>query len=563
MTVDPKSQDEVESDIETGLRGRIAQLTNFLDSSFNSTWISAFSSSIHDLEARLLAAQFAGWVNYAGSEIDQTDLDQLGVDGVTPEEVNEHMQDQHLDELGALVGVERDEGSRATGDVTIQTATDSTRVPEGMKVSTTFDEDGDRLTFLVDADGDGEIGDTGFVTPSSGQTEVTVDVIAEDIGSEYNVGAGAINRFPNPPIGVEGVTNNVETTGGENVQSNESYRDDITNAVFESSGGGTTAGIRGYIEQNVTGVTDVAIEEFASEQPPRVDVIVDEGSDSAAETAIDESRPAGIQHDLVRPETISLGVDAELVGSDIDQSFVEDQITSYLTSLSLDEEFRRSVLTQRILNADDDIEDIGSMTVLLLSADREGHVYQTGTDIYELDFAPLGNVTEEQFLYDDGTDVYSLEYEQINDSSVTVTAVVDGERTTLTNDTDYDVVDTNSDSNLDGLDFSIGGDSPDNRTVVEVEYTHESWTIDSEIEDDSGDTYQQGTDWQLIDDNSDSRQDSIDWSIGGSTPDDSELFTVSYEAKRDVPDDLATSQREKVGAGSRIETDTFPSINLT
>jgi hypothetical protein len=51
------------------------------------------------------------------------------------------------------------------------------------------------------------------------------------------------------------------------------------------------------------------------------------------------------------------------------------------------------------------------------------------------------------------------------------------------------------------------------------------------IEDASGDTYTEGTDYSLIDDTGNGFKQSIDWSIGGSSPDDNEVFTATYDQK--------------------------------
>lgn len=48
------------------------------------------------------------------------------------------------------------------------------------------------------------------------------------------------------------------------------------------------------------------------------------------------------------------------------------------------------------------------------------------------------------------------------------------------------------------------------------------------IDDASGDTYDSGTDFAVIDDDGDDELDSIDWSIGGGSPDDGEDFFVTY-----------------------------------
>lgn len=564
MAINPRTVDEIEQSLQDSVSGRIDKLTSFVESSFNAVWINGFSEELHEIEVRLLAAQLSGWVDYAGdSNLDETDLGQLGADGADPSEVNQYMEDSHLDELAKVVGVSRDPGERATGEVVVQTATDDTRVYEGLEVATQPGPNGEYISWYVDANEDGEIDDGAtYVTPNTGTTEVTVSIIAEDVGNEYNVGAGSITFLPSPDPGIEGVNNPAETVGGTDVQDNESYREDIKNAVFEGSGGGTAAGIEGYIEENVTAVADVAIDEFYNVQPPYVDVIVDGGARQEVLDAIAESRPTGIEHFLVRPENVNLGTRAELVGSDINQSYVQDVISDYMTGLSLDAEFRWSKLVQHILNSDDDITDLSSLSVMVLSVIGERKTYQSGTDVYTLDFEPLGQVYDEEFTFDTGFDVYPLLYDDVNASSVSVTTQVSDEEVTLTQGTDYDVVDDDGDGNLDSIDFSVGGSNPDQRAVVKVDYNHETWSVDGTIADESGDTYSQGTDWDLVDDDSDGRMDSIDWSIGGSTPDDGEDFILDYEPKTVVLRDLAVNRREKVSAGNRIETSVFDEVNL-
>lgn len=556
MAIDPRTSDEIYDSVKSNAEGKIAKLTNFLETSFDNVWIDAFSEELHEIEVKLLAAQLSGWVDYAGnSSLDETDLERLNIDGADPDEINEFMQDSHLDELVKIVSADRDQGSKATGKVDISTATDTTRVYEGLEVATDPDQDGSYLSFFVDANGDGDVSDTSeFVTPDPGQNTVTVDIIAEEKSNEYNVGAGSITFLPDPDPGIEGVTNPSETTGGEDLQSNEDFRSDAKKSVFRSSGGGTADGVIGYIESNVTGVNDVELDEFTSQQPTYVDVIVDGGSDGDVTTAISESRPTGIEHNLVRPEDLSVGIRTELIGTNIDQSFISDQITNYLIDLSLNDELYRSKLVQLILNSDSDVVDIGSLSTMLLDVQGERHTYQTGTSIYKLDYEPLGNVDAEEFIYDDGQDVYPLLFDNVDDTTISVRVVSNSEETTLTNDTDYNLIDDGGDGGLDAIDFSVGGVNPDNRTIVAVEYEHGDATINSTITDDSGDTYTQGTDWQLVDNDSDGLDDSIDWSVGGSTPDDGEEWTVDYQPRTTIPYDMALSKRKKISAGSRIET---------
>lgn len=549
MTIDPRTPDEIYNSLRSSLEGKIVKLTNFVTNSFNDTWLSAYSSQVHEVEARVLVAQLSAWPDYAGSSsLTQTDLDRLGVDGVDPSELNRLMEGNQLDELAKIVGAERDPGTKATGKVTVETATDDTRVPEGMEVATEPDVDGNYLSYFVDADGDGTIEDDSsiYVTPDTGTTQVTVDVIAGTVGSNFNVGPGSITQLPSPPVGVEGVSNTNAIDGGDDRQTTEEFREDVNQAVFKTSGGGTAAGVEGYIQDNVTGVADVEVDEFAKQQPPFVDVIVDGGTETAVRDAIDASRPVGIKHNLVRPEDVSIGFRVEVVGDDVDTSFLRNQLLDHLADLGIGERLVRSDVINTIHAVDNHVNNVGSLTTKTIDIGGELHVFESGTSIYRLDFAPLGIVEGETRLFDSDKNVYGTAYPGVDATTAELIATVSGDETTLVEGTDYSVVDSDSDGSNDAVDFSIGGSNPDDRTTYELEYDHSSWSIPSVIEDENGNTYDKGVDWDLIDNDSDGRQDSIDWSIGGDSPSDGVRWTIEYSPKRIVPNDLPLDIRERI-----------------
>jgi len=56
------------------------------------------------------------------------------------------------------------------------------------------------------------------------------------------------------------------------------------------------------------------------------------------------------------------------------------------------------------------------------------------------------------------------------------------------------------------------------------------------IEDASGDTYVEGTDYDIIDNTGNGVAQTINWTVGGGTPDNSEDFTITYEKKVYVPE---------------------------
>lgn len=548
MVLNPTPEEEINESVESRLRGRISKLTNFVSSSFNKLFLDAFSEQLYEYEVRLLAAQLSGWVDYAGGPITQEDLDQLGLREFDDLELlNEFMEDEQLDNIGALVGVDRDLGEPATGIVRIDVFDDDTPVPDGMRVSTPPDIDGTRLTYEVD------LGDADNVTPNDQGNSgfVEVDVIATENGSNYNVGAERVTRLSSPPPGVESVNNAQPIEGGEDPETNDEFRVRIKNAVFETSGGGTTEGIKGYIIGNVEGVNDVFVDEFLDATPVYVDVVVDGGTTPDVDDAIETSRPAGIRHNLVRPVTYNMAVEVELRGTDIDVVNVKNEIEEYVFDLDLGDDFIRDRVIQRAMNIDPDVENVLAINVRISEIVNYRDQYQTGTDIYSLADAPLGHIDDESHFYTDTKDVYRLGREPVDASTVTVEATVNGSTTTLTQGVDYDVVDNDGDGMDDSIDFSVGGDNPDDETVWDITYdlvTSSSETItyqngtdvyplaftpalagDSSVSDANSNTYTLGTDYDIVDNDGDGIKESIDWSIGGSSPADGVDFTVDYE----------------------------------
>lgn len=524
MTIQPRDVDGIYTSLRDKLINKTAKLTNFAETGFNYVWTRAWSRDIQEQEEKILAALLAGFPDYAGKELTEEDLDDLGVD-YDPDKINEYMKDQHLDELGKLVGVTRDQGQKATGKVTFETTSDDTRIYEGVSVGTTPDADGEFLEFLVDADGDGKIepNSNEYVTPSQGNTTVEVDIIAAEVGDEYNVGAGQIVYMPNPPVGVLGVSNNASTTGGKDVQTNSSLRSEIKDSVTSTSGGGTTAGIEGYVAENVTGVSDdgVIVNEFPDATPPYANVVVDGGSDSDVQTAIDESRPAAVRHNLVRPAIYQIDVLADLEGTDIDTARVKTEIEDYLLNLGLGERLVGDRIVQIILNAEDDVTNIDYTELLVPQVTHEDHKYN-GSNTYKFNY-----------IYRDGGLAREIKDEQGN---------------TYTKTVDYGETDISGDGILDGIDWSVGGGTPSSGDEFFVDYyAEEDFTFESGttkyttqgsptgntvVVDRQGNEFS-STAYQFNDTDSDGLNDEIEWT-DTSVIDDGQEFYVKYGEAQEV-----------------------------
>jgi hypothetical protein len=516
MPIEPRQQQTIYESLRESLTGKIPDLTNFTDTSFNWVWTQGFSTEFREKELDIVAAYLSGLIDYAGGPVDEDDLEDLGIaDVADPDEINERLDDEDLDELVKIVGVERDMGSKATGVVTFTTQTEQTDIPEGTPIGLQPEEDGTFLNFVT----------TENASTAAGDTTVDVNIEAEAVGNEYNVGSGQITYLPNPPTGVLSAVNNNATEGGENVETNDELRTRAKNAIFDTSGGGTVRGVEGFIESNVEGVDEANIIEFFDGDTwhgsySHAHVVVSGGTESDILDAIESSRPVGIQHVFIEAKNRTIRFDLSLSGTDIDAPDVRSSITNYINSRGLGGEIVDVRVIQEIMNSDDDIEDIENLDTI---------------------------VENEEIFFDPATDVYNLSQgvPMEDDGIIEVTGTLSGSQHTFVEDTDYQEVDDDSDSSDDSIDWSLGGDEPDTTSGNTVTLTYESDT-DKYLFDDalltdgitqvdgtlngSPNTFVEDTDYQEIDVRGDGVVNGIDWSIGGDTPDDGTDFTVTYDA---------------------------------
>jgi len=440
---DPRTASEIYEDLKTNLQNKIPKLTNFVTTSFNYVFTNSFASQQHETEVAATAVQLSGWADYSGKELTADDLDTLGIDGATAEEINQFVSDEQLDEFAKAFGVTRDPGSFAVGDVDI-TTNSAVTIPEGTSFGTQPDGSGDFIEFELVND-----------VSTSSATTVSGEIQAVERGDDGNVGSGTITYLPNPPAGINAVTNPNPTSGGEDEQSNEDFREDIKNSVVESAEGGTTAGLEAYIENN-TGATSALVQEkFTGDvlhgSYPHGDVIVNGGTDTEVEDAIDFAKPSGVEHFLVRPTIIETAVTIQAEGTGIDAAEIEQRVEDYFTELDLGGDVYRDKIVQIIMNADRDIDNLATLDV---TVENESHEFTSGTDVYQL------NKTLES---DNGS----------TEGIVEVTGTLSGSNNTFVEDTDYqewNSVAGDTSEPQDSIDWSLAGDDPDDGTDFFVDY---------------------------------------------------------------------------------------------
>lgn len=585
-----QSTQEIYEELRDSLTGRITKLSNFTDRSFNYVWTQAFSEEVRELQEYTIVSHLAGFIDYTGGPVTEDDLEELGLeDDIDADTVNDLMEEEWLDEYVKIVGVTRDTGSAATGEVTFQTQNAQTTIPEGTRVTTAPQEDGETIDFLTTEQAETS---TGEISVSG----VNIEAVAE--GSDFNVPAGEITRISNPPVGVTGVTNPTSTTGGEDREENEELRERAKDVLSGAGEGGTVEGIKAYIRNNVEAVQsgDVIIEEFVDEQPPFVDVIVDGGTDADVTAAIEASRPTGIRHDLVRPEVIEVSMNVDLDGTDIDSAGVKDDIETFFLELGIGETLYSDQLVREIMLSDDDIinidrldsnieevtgetfeydtsqtdyrltytyeDDNGSISI----EDKGGSVYTEGTDFTVED--QTGDGWPETIVWgggaepDDGEDFFvdydvtvpgetknedkygaELVRDEIFDYNLNQQDSFDYNNSKLTYELEHhpfegtiSIVDENTTSFTEDTDYQLAplGDEADEDVfnyqdgTTDYSLSNDAQLGDVAIIDADGNIYIEGTDYSVIDSNSDGFDDTIQWDTNNSTPADGTNFTVNY-----------------------------------
>ena len=460
MVLEPEQQEQIYERIRDAIAAASA-ITNFSPNSpERAITDDGFSAEMRERQHEALAVQLSAYIDYAGKEITEQDLDDLGVDAerVDLELLNSYIESSDLDALAKRYSTFRDPGTFATGTVTFETSADEVLIPNGTVVGTQPDADGEYLAFFT----------TTEVVSPQGESSVDVDIEAAERGTDSNVGAGTITFLPQSVPGVGGnppVTNPEATTGGEDEETDEELRARAKESLVGTSGGGTLQGVENGLIAAFAGLDSENVEIVEDTDENTFDYVVDGGpSDDALRDKMDELRPVAIEGTLVRPTQVTLDITADVSGSDVDVAAVEEDLRTYVGNLGLGDTYVIDRVIQTIMNADDGIEGIDSLTT---TAVDEVHTYQAGTSVYALDRAPIvaGSVAN--------------------------------------------------------------------------------------VEDDSGDQYEKGTDYQEVDDSGDGTPDAIDWSIGGAAPDDGETFTVDHQVDHDVT--FGTQEKSVVGDATVTE----------
>lgn len=273
---------------------------------------------------------------------------------------------EYLDKIGALIGCDRKDGTKATGTVTF-TATSALAydivIPEDTVVSTVIDEYGNRYRFRTISD----------VILVAGDTSKDATVEAYNVGDYYNLPAHSLIIIETPIAGIVSCTNSAATTGGTAEETDEEYRERIPihlaslkRSTAESliSAALSVDGINSAqcFDGATAGTATVVVSHTTGTVPPSV---IDE-----VEAILEEYKGAGIQITVSAATnvdvscTFDLYLQPDVVEADV-KAAAEAAVEEYLNNLDIGDTAYWSHVVKTIV----DVDGVVNVKNVLLNAD--------------------------------------------------------------------------------------------------------------------------------------------------------------------------------------------------
>lgn len=216
----------------------------------------------------------------------------------------------------------------------------------------------------------------------NGRWEAQIRAKASTPGKAGNVPAGSVTVMPRPPVGIEYVINREDISTGTDSESDTQLRDRAKKAL-EAAGKATLISLDSSIRR-VEGVKTLRIEDMPDGVPGIVRVVVDGGDTEAIETAINDTRSAGIKVEFSRPKiaqvdfTLAVFAKRGAVMSAV-QKDVEGKVREYIGSLQIGEE----IVFDRVIKSALDVEQVYDVLDLTITTSPEGlePIISTGKNI--------------------------------------------------------------------------------------------------------------------------------------------------------------------------------------
>lgn len=237
------------------------------------------------------------------------------------------------------------------------------KIPKGTNVST-YSRDPKNMRVFETAN------DEILKISPDGKWEVDVPVRAIVSGKEGNVYAGTIILMPQPPRGIEYVTNKKDILNGTEAESDEELRNRAKHAL-QVAGKATLISLKSAIE-GVKGVRSVRIEDMPDDVPGIVKAIVSGGNEEEIRKVIEDTRAAGIKVEFERPKIIDIDISITAVLNKgveplLIEKNIELKVKDYISSLNIGEE----VVYSKIMNIAISVEGVYDTSDITINNGKE------------------------------------------------------------------------------------------------------------------------------------------------------------------------------------------------
>lgn len=267
----------------------------------------------------------------------------------------EFASDQALDYLTALIGVTREPATKATGEVKFSrdsAASEDYIIPSGTQVQT-------------DSSSPTAYETTASATLASGTTSVTAPVESLNAGVEANAGANTVVVMPDPPSGIQSVTNPADIIGGSDEEPDDELRERAQDELGQGSRASAPALINAMKQQADVKSVSIFINDSGTDNtgtgglPDHSFELVVEGGNSqdigqaildtkavgdtsygganGSPVTVTAGLPNGQTHDIEfsRPEVVQVYIDIDMDVTDeyAGNDDVRDSIINYLGGL--------------------------------------------------------------------------------------------------------------------------------------------------------------------------------------------------------------------------------------
>lgn len=266
---------------------------------------------------------------------------------------------EELSKLVKILGIERRPAIKSEGSVRFYRETEADSdylIPMGTRLETLPDYEGNTISF--------ETIENAVLLKDT--KEVTARISAVEAGSNTNLTANKIIIINDPPTGIESVTNDYATIGGEEEETDEELKERAISSL-ETSGRGTINAILNRL-RNTPGVKSVAIEDLAR-GVGTFDILVlgdtipmplDKRRE--LENIVNEIKSGGIDALLEEPSvktvdvSIKLNIETSLSSTDLQN--VNNSIVNYFSSIQIGKTAYVNQLSKYILNSNSNIIDV-------------------------------------------------------------------------------------------------------------------------------------------------------------------------------------------------------------